>query len=80
MGKSICPIGTVCFHDTMLWNGTLHGQMRDQSIPMAFRVSDYMMLRMFPPSISTLVRRFMPTIGSTKRGNLPGRGKCSGWS
>jgi hypothetical protein len=40
----------------------------DREMPMALRVSIYKMLSILPPSISTLVRRLLPTMGSTTSG------------
>jgi hypothetical protein len=49
-------------------------------MPMGSSVSTYVMLRSLPLSISTLVSRFVLTIGSTTSGHLPSCGTCSGWS
>jgi hypothetical protein len=40
----------------------------DRGMPMASGVSTYMMLRLLPPSISTLDRHLLPMMGSTRRG------------
>ena len=94
-GEGLCPIvGWIpkgdeyvdlldwygCFPGMMPWKGTLVGRMRDRSTPMASSVSAYMMLRPLPPSISTLVSHFEPTMRSTTSGYLPGCGMISGWS
>ena len=47
---------------------------------MVSKVSEYMMLRLLPLSINTLVRRFMLMIGLTASGHLPDCGTCSEWS
>jgi hypothetical protein len=47
---------------------------------MASSVSAYMMLRMLPPSISTLVSGFVPMIESTMSRYLHRCGMLSGWS
>ena len=53
--------------------------MHDRSMPIASSALAYMMLRPLPPSISTLVSRFVPMIGSTTSGYFPGCGTFSGW-
>jgi hypothetical protein len=40
----------------------------DREMPMALRVSTYKILRLLPPSISTLVRRLLLTMGLTTSG------------
>jgi hypothetical protein len=40
----------------------------DREMPMASRVSTYKMLRLLPPSISTLVKRLLPMMGLTTSG------------
>jgi hypothetical protein len=52
----------------------------DREMPMVSRVSTYKMLRLLPPSISTLVRCLLPMMGSTTSGQLPSRGTLGGWS
>ena len=64
-GKGLCPI---------------IGRIRNRLKPMVLSISAYMMLRPLPPSISTLVSRFVPTIGLTISGYLPSYGTLSGWS
>jgi hypothetical protein len=54
--------------------------MHARSMPMALSVSTYMMLRPLPPSISTLVSRFVLTIRSMTSRYLLGYRTCSGWS
>ena len=79
-GQIDLPKRHTCFLGTMPWKGAPVGRMRDRSMPMASSVSAYMMLRPLPPSISTLVSRFMPMIGSTMSGYLPSCGTLFGWS
>jgi hypothetical protein len=56
------------------------GRNVECEMPKPSNVSTYMMLRPLPPSISTLVRLFDPTIGSMMRGYILGCGITSGWS
>ena len=64
---------------TMSWKGARVGQRHVWSTPISSSVLAYMMLRPLHPSISTLVSRFGPTIGSTTSGYLLGCGTLSGW-
>ena len=68
------------FLGMMLWKGAPVGQMHTRWLPMASNVSAYMMLRLLPPSISTLVSHFVPMIGSTMSGYHPSYGMLSEWS
>ena len=79
-GRSICPSGMACFLGTMSWKGAPVSQMHDRSMLMASSVSAYKMLSLLPPSISTLVSRFMLMIESTTSGYLFGCGTLLGWS
>jgi len=54
--------------------------MRDRLTPMTSSVSVYTMLRPLPPFISILVSRFVPTIGLTTSGYLPGCVTLTRWS
>jgi hypothetical protein len=43
-------------------------------IPMSSKVLAYMILRLLPPSMSTLEKRVLPMMGSTTSGYCPGFG------
>ena len=58
----------------MLWNGVALTQVWDLLIPMSSRVSAYMILRLLPPSMRTLVSLVLSMTGSTMSGYFPGLG------
>jgi hypothetical protein len=50
------------------WNGVVLGRGWSNPIPISRRVCAYKMLRLLPPSISTLENRELPMTGSTTSG------------
>jgi hypothetical protein len=55
----------------MLWNGGALAQVWDLLIPMSSRVSTYMILRLLPPSMRTLVSLVLSMTGSMTSGYFP---------
>jgi hypothetical protein len=56
------------------WNGIVLGRSWSNPIPFSCRVCTFKMLRLLPPSISTLDNRELPMTGSTTSGYWPGLG------
>jgi hypothetical protein len=67
MGSSIFPKGYALMPGMIPRKGKMEVWSLDRETPMASKVSTYRMLRLLPPSISTLVRRLLLTMGSIRR-------------
>jgi hypothetical protein len=62
------PRGYALMPGTIARKGKMEARSLDREMPMASRVSTYKMLRLLPPSISTLVKRLLPMMGLTTSG------------
>jgi hypothetical protein len=59
-GKSICARGWTRFPGATPWNGDTLGHSLSKPVPMSSRECAYKMLRLLPPSMSTLENRVLP--------------------
>jgi hypothetical protein len=73
-GRSICLMGWTFLPGATRWNGVVLGRSWSNPIPISHRVCAYKMLRLLPPSISTLENLELPMTGSTTSGYYPGLG------
>jgi hypothetical protein len=68
------PEGWTRLPSATSWNDVVLGRSWYNTIPISRRVCAYKMLRLLPPSISTLENRELPMTGSTTSEYCPGQG------